>query len=267
MRAFAEAGGVVIADNSVGWMNEHCRTLDRGRLDGLFGAAAAHRLPRPPRRTCWMLMNLTPPRSIGPRWARASLPIPATLLAALPRTAADRRPRRSGLPQTARRRLGPCQGPTRTAGDARRQQKIPRPCRVLQRRQCPSIWGSFVSTRPAKRRRLLRSACLGSARLRHPHRELPGKDGPYRGCVVCGSGQAVLPVAGGAAGAHAGLPTAGNAGAAGSLRLGSCRGQQTLPASSGWRCTIRRAPCTAAIWTAVAPARREPRGSRVPARA
>ncbi len=40
--AFAQAGGVVIADNSVGWMDEHCRTLKADRLDELVGLSAAH---------------------------------------------------------------------------------------------------------------------------------------------------------------------------------------------------------------------------------
>ena len=40
IRAFAEAGGVVIADNSAGWMDEHCRTLKTGRLDDLFKLSA-----------------------------------------------------------------------------------------------------------------------------------------------------------------------------------------------------------------------------------
>ena len=38
--AFAQAGGVVIADNSAGWMDEHCRTLKTGQLDQLFGLSA-----------------------------------------------------------------------------------------------------------------------------------------------------------------------------------------------------------------------------------
>ncbi|MGA2617967.1 MAG: beta-galactosidase [Thermoguttaceae bacterium] len=40
IRAFAQGGGVVIADNSPGWMNEHCRTLGAGQLDDLFGLSA-----------------------------------------------------------------------------------------------------------------------------------------------------------------------------------------------------------------------------------
>lgn len=37
IKAFVSAGGSVIADNSVGWMDEHCRTLKTGKLDDLFG--------------------------------------------------------------------------------------------------------------------------------------------------------------------------------------------------------------------------------------
>jgi hypothetical protein len=40
IRAFAREGAVVIADNSLGWMNEHCRTLRAGQLDDLFGLSA-----------------------------------------------------------------------------------------------------------------------------------------------------------------------------------------------------------------------------------